>query len=81
MQLDVATRVTIAAGAALLAVALIAFGPAPAVAPHRPHARQPLARWRRPLRRRSRRSASGSLMYYLAASMAALLGGIVALAG
>jgi hypothetical protein len=76
MQLAFATRVTIAAGAALLAVALIAFGPAPAVAPHRPHARS-----LRPRRRLSRRSASGSLRYYLAASMAALLGGIVALAG
>lgn len=76
MQLAFATRVTIAAGAALLAVVLLAFGPAPAVAPHRPHARR-----LRPRRRLSRRSASGSLMYYLAASMAALLGGIVALAG
>lgn len=85
MELAFATRVTIAAGAAVLAVVLILFGPSPAPVLHRAQMRRRLRKavGKRPVGRRalSRRLRSAKLMYYVAAVMAVLLGGVVALSG
>ena len=72
MDVDAVTRVVIVAGAAVLAVALLMIGPSSV--PHR---------HRNPVRRRGRaihvRVDGTNLMSYLAASMAVLLGGALAI--
>jgi hypothetical protein len=72
VDLEVVTRVVIVAAAALLAVALLVFGPSTAPRPHR-------IRGARPRTRRHARVDATNLMSYVAASMAVTLGGALAI--